>query len=740
MKSPTGVTEKTARAFLDATMDLAFLLDREGTIIHANRAAAENFQIPVEDLIGKSASDLFPAEIVERREHRLEQILKTGQPLRVEDSFEGRVFDITYYPVKGNNEEIEAIAAFARETTDYVRTAKALRQSEDKFRRLIDGLDEVAYRLSIPEGIYEYVSPAAKKVFGYEAEEIIKRKHFIQDIIHPEFRKQFKRLWNDLIDGKVPLTFEYKVIDPSGKERWIIQSNCAVYDGDQLIAIEGLCRNITTFKQAHIALQASEEKYQSLASQLPMGVLKTDREGFITFANQAFALMMGFENVEGALHKSFKDFFDDPKQFEKLFQTAMNNTPADDMDAKLVDMKGTELWVRIKTRNSQKQSGDINHFDFSVENITEQKLAEDAKHASESRFNSLTEQAKDWIWEIDSKGVYTYSNQKVSDLLGYEPFEVVGHTPFDLSPNEESASAIAIFNSILKSKEFFDGLELVSRHKNGRLVILESNGFPIYDSEGHFSGFRGISKDITMLVQKENELMLSREQLRQQALELESLNEGLRLLSETLAGELNEPLENIKDCGEELLKGFANKLDDKGKQAIKRIARAGKRMRNIVRSTLKLADLDGSKMRNNIVDITRIARRTAEELHDSYPENKVDFRFAEDLSVRGDRELLDLALSSILESAFRYAIKAPSSRITLEKRDGSETTFQVSVIIHGLESKVATAEAPGFAGENGEEVGLASAVRIIELHGGRLWLENDPEKSLNYCFSIKQRA
>lgn len=741
MNSTAGITEKTAKAFLNATNDLAFLLDTDGRIIHANPAVAAILQIPLEEIIGKSASDLFSPEVADRGKSRIEKILRTGRPLRVEDAQEGRVFEISYYPVQGSNGEIEAIAALARETTEQVRTAKALRESEDKFRALIEGLDEIVYRMSIPEGVFEYISPAAKKVFGYEAEEMMKRHRFIQDVIHPDFRRRFKRLWNDLMDGSVPPTYEYKIIDPTGNERWIIQSNCPVYDGERLVAIEGLCRNITTIKQAQLALQASEEKYQLLARQLPMGVLRTDRGGYITFANQSFALMMGFESVDGAVNKSFRDLFDDPLQFEKLYQTAVNNPSAIDMDAKLITMKGAEIWVRLKTRSPNEQSGDFEQFDFSVENITEQRLTDDAKRVSENRFNSLIEQAKDWIWEVDSKGVYTYSNQKVCNLLGYEPLEIVGHTPFDFSPREEAASAVAIFSSILKSREPFDSLEHVSRHKNGRLIILESAGFPISDSHGSFSGFRGISRDITKHVERENELKLSREQLKQQARELESLNEGLRLLSETLADELNDPLENIEDCGEELLKGFAEKLNGRGKQAIKRIAISGRRMKQIVKSTLRLADSDGIRMRTADVNITKIAKRTAEELCDSYPDSDVDFVIAENLMVRGDRELLSLAVESILERAFRHAGKAPSSSIKLEKTGrGSETTFRVSIMVAGQEdgSEGASAKAPDVSDENGDEFGLASAGRIIELHGGRLWLENDPGKVLSYCFSFKQ--
>ena len=129
--------------------------------------------------------------------------------------------------------------------------------------------------------------------------------------------------------------------------------------------------------------------------------------------------------------------------------------------------------------------------------ISQRKRTEEALQASEERFRSLVESTSDWVWEVDQKGVYTYVSPQIRNLLGYAPEEVIGKTPFDLMPNDEAQRISEIFKSSATNKEPIKNLENLNRHKDGRLVVLETSGVPFYDSHGDFGGYRGIDRDIT---------------------------------------------------------------------------------------------------------------------------------------------------------------------------------------------------------------------------------------------------
>lgn len=146
-----------------------------------------------------------------------------------------------------------------------------------------------------------------------------------------------------------------------------------------------------------------------------------------------------------------------------------------------------------------------------IGNALERKKAEEALRESEERFRSLTESTSDWIWEVDAGGTYTYSSPKVKDLLGYEPGEVIGKTPFALVPPAEAERVQAEFRAILESRKPFAGLENVNLHRDGRLVVLETSGIPFFDLNGRFCGYRGIDRDITLRKKTEKEILRQKE-------------------------------------------------------------------------------------------------------------------------------------------------------------------------------------------------------------------------------------
>lgn len=116
---------------------------------------------------------------------------------------------------------------------------------------------------------------------------------------------------------------------------------------------------------------------------------------------------------------------------------------------------------------------------------------------SEERFHSLVESSSDWIWEIDASARYVYVSQKCREILGYEPHEIIGKTPFDLMPPEEAARISTGFSAIVAARQPFDGLENHNLHKDGRIVVLETSGVPILNADGTLRGYRGIDRDIT---------------------------------------------------------------------------------------------------------------------------------------------------------------------------------------------------------------------------------------------------
>ena len=131
------------------------------------------------------------------------------------------------------------------------------------------------------------------------------------------------------------------------------------------------------------------------------------------------------------------------------------------------------------------------------QDITERKQMESALKESKNRLRDITFSMADWVWEVDEKGVYTYSSQKSFGHAGAFREYVIGKKPFDFMPPEEAKRVAAIFSEIIANKAPIKDLENWNIGKNGERICLLTNGVPILDENGNLKGYRGVDKDIT---------------------------------------------------------------------------------------------------------------------------------------------------------------------------------------------------------------------------------------------------
>jgi PAS domain S-box-containing protein len=138
--------------------------------------------------------------------------------------------------------------------------------------------------------------------------------------------------------------------------------------------------------------------------------------------------------------------------------------------------------------------------------IIERQKAEQQLKESEKRFRNLIETSSDWMWEMNENSIYTYASPQIKRLLGYEPSEVLGKTPFDFMLPQERQRVAELVVPLVASRQPFTCVENTNIHKDGRPVILERSGVPIFDAKGAFRGYRGIDRDITERKMAEKEV------------------------------------------------------------------------------------------------------------------------------------------------------------------------------------------------------------------------------------------
>ncbi len=133
---------------------------------------------------------------------------------------------------------------------------------------------------------------------------------------------------------------------------------------------------------------------------------------------------------------------------------------------------------------------------------------------SEEWFRGLVEQVHDWVWELDDRLTLTYASPRVTELLGYQPAEVLGKTFFDLMPPDEIERVRPLIEPVLAAHGPVELLEKEFVRKDGSRVAVESSGLPVFDETGEFRGYRGATRDITHRREAQQAARISEERFR----------------------------------------------------------------------------------------------------------------------------------------------------------------------------------------------------------------------------------
>jgi PAS domain S-box-containing protein len=502
-------SEEKYRILIESSFD-GIAIHQEGILVYVNRTGARLMGSDnPDDFVGKPALDIVAPAFRKDVADRIRQSPGTALDLMREQFLrvDGSTIEVDVATVPSTWKGKPAAYVTFRDITAQVHAENALRESEEQFRVIFHNQQTGLLMVDSETHTIADANQSALTMIGLSRNEVIGK--VCHQFICPAEKGQCPV--TDL--GRTVDHTERILIASSGKPIQILKSVNPVMIRGRTYLLESFI-DITQRKRIEEALRESEEKYRAIINEIQDIFYRTDLAGTITMLSPSAATLAGYDSLDQLIGRPVSMVYANPADRDRLLAALQESGSvyAFPLDLKVRD--GSIRHVTTSSHFYRDPQGNPAGIEGVIHDITNLRKAEDALRESEEKFRALVETTSDFIWEVDAGGRYTYVSPQVRNLLGFDPPEMIGKTPFDLMAPDEARRVRAEYERHVASRLPITALENQCRRKDGGTVVLETSGVPRYGKDGSFTGYRGIDRDITRRKTGEQALHESEERYR----------------------------------------------------------------------------------------------------------------------------------------------------------------------------------------------------------------------------------
>jgi PAS domain S-box-containing protein len=514
-KRKADINEAKIRSVVDNIADGLVTLDERGTIESINPAAAAMFGYSMEDVAGKNVEMLIPVHQKQEHAGRMARYTSGGEAtmagaplvealgLRQNGEQFPMQISIREMLVEGKR----MFVAIVRDISKRRKAEREMRMAEERFRLVSRATNDVVWDFDFATGL-TWWNDAVTHQFGYAADQLDSGTSWWSERVHPDDRDALLAAIDaELANGCRFWAKEYRFKKADGTyidihdRAYIIRDS----DGKPTRAI-GAMMDVTQRKRAEARLRRSEARFSEVFNLSPVAITVTRVvDGSFLDVNDALLQMLGYERDEVIGHTSLSvNFWMSPEERAAMVGRIQTSGSVRDFPLRARASGGDILDLLISV-NMVELGGEPHLFCF-LTNVTERKRAEEALRQSEEKFRSIVETTMDWIWSLDAEGRVLYANPAVTDILGYQPEELMGTSIIQYMHPEQRETVAAELSELVAGQGTWTNLLLRWRHKDGSDRYTQSSAVPMLGEHGELLGYRGSDHDITLLKRYEQEL------------------------------------------------------------------------------------------------------------------------------------------------------------------------------------------------------------------------------------------
>lgn len=468
-------------------------------------------------------------------------------------------------PVVENGKTV-AIVGSLTDVTQRKLIQEKLEESEGRFRRLAENARDLIYRMTLPDGRFEYVSPSAFDVTGFDQDDFYNSQGLLIKSFHPDHRDLFNKSWINIMKGEAPPFFEYKIIDKEGNERWINQRNVLVKDeAGNPIALEGIVTNVTESKMAQERLNHLNDLLKAIRDVNQLITMEKNRTDLLKGICESLLETSAFstswivtyndkgrvlEKVQAGFEKELDDVMkiEDIKDLFICSENVLGSEGVvvfEDIESECSGCPLSKLYpdksawsIRLKHIDQdfgiltvslpknlrsdeefmelfEEVAGDISFALHSMD-LEKQRDEQDRELRANLDFtSSLIENANAIVLVLDKDANIDTFNSFAEELTGWKKEEVIGKNWFDLFiPDMDKGSINKIFTDVITDVDDHPGNLNPILTKDQKLKFIKWGNTKIRDIEGDVVKTLSIGTDMTEQLEYQDMLKESEERFR----------------------------------------------------------------------------------------------------------------------------------------------------------------------------------------------------------------------------------
>ncbi len=741
-------SERSYRSLVEVAPDALFV-NRDDKIVYVNPAARKLFGASTnEEILGKSPYEFFGRDYHQIMKERIQNI-QNGGTIPINETkivqLDGTIRDCEVTATQYEDSEGVALQVILHDINERKRAEEMLIASEAQMRTLTEAMPQIVWSAD-ETGSIDFYNQQAYDYSGVKKGDI-EGWNWDKAVYADDLDETIKKWKEAIATGKL-YTIEQRLRRANGEFRWHLTRGVPVQDqAGKIIRWIGTSTDIHEKKsveeilEKRVAEQTREIRkanaYNRNLIEVSLDPLLTiGPDGKITDVNNATEMVTGVER-EKLIGTDFSRYFTEPEKAREGYLKVFSEGTVKDYPLTIQHILGITTDVLYNASVYRNEDGNVQGIFAAARDITDRKKADAIINAERKRFNDVLEMLPTYVVLLTKDYYVRHSNRFFKERFGEDKGKRCYEFLFNINEPCENCETYKVFRENRPQKWEWTGPD----GKNYSVY-----DFPFTDVDGS-ELILEMGVDVTEQKLAEQEIRKLNEELEKRVerrtAELEIANQELEAFSYSVSHDLRSPLSVIDGFTKALLMDYQDKIDDKGKDYLKRILDSSNKMVQLIVDLLNLSKISRSELKIVNLNLDKLSEAIIAELRKTDPSRNVEVSIARNINIQADYRLAMILLENLLNNAWKFTRYISDAKIEVGlKRENGSTLCYIKDNGAGFDMKYAEKlftpfqRLHSYKDFEGTGIGLAIVKRIMDKHEGKIWVESEVKKGTTFFFKF----